>query len=183
MIYFYHNYQIQNKIELVYLIYIKYEKMLPSHALSLIREFSKPLTSPHWRCGAPHAILITESPMMQNINQAVEDVLRKVIHKHYNNDPHVLTFAERWLPGIFHLDTDNYIHEYGESLFQYVNCINRKVYEYTNFYCYAKQFLKPTNKLELIHYEADGRRIRGYLWADKKDLLRKDIQWVQFKLC
>jgi hypothetical protein len=130
--------------------------MLPSRALYLIHEYSTLLTSPHWRCGAPHAILITESPIMQNINQTIEDVLRKVIYKHYSkNDPHVLTFTERWLPGILNLNTDNYIQEYGESLFHYMNWVNRKVY--TNFYCYAKQFLRTTNKLELIHYEADGR--------------------------
>jgi len=159
--------------------------MLPPRAITLISEYSKPVTSPNWRCGAPHANLITESPPMQDINQAIEHVLRKVVHKHYSqNDAHVLPFAERWLPGIFDLDTDNYIHEYGESLFQYVNHMNRKVYEYTNFYCYAKQFLKPTNKLELIHYQADGRRIRGYMWADKSDQSRKDItHWIPFKLC
>ena len=158
--------------------------MLPHRVISLIREFSKPITSPHWRCGAPHANLIVKSPIMQNINQVIEDVLQTVIYKHYNkNDTHSLNTAERILPGIFNLDTENYIQEYGESLFQYINRMNRKVYEYTNFYCYAKQFLKNTNKLELIHYQADGRRIRGYMWADKTDLLRKDItHWMPFRL-
>jgi hypothetical protein len=158
--------------------------ILPDDVVQIIREFSKPLTSPNWRCGAPHAKLITESPIMQGINEAVQHVLRRVIRKHYNeNDPHVIPFAERWLPGVLDLDTDNYIHEYGESLFQYVNYMNRKVYEYTNFYCHAKQFLKATNKLELFHYEADGRRIRGYMWADNQDQKRKDITWIPFKLC
>jgi len=157
--------------------------MLPQCAISLIREYSKPLTSPYWRCGAPHANLITKSPIMQNINQAIDDVLQKVIYKYYSkNDKHVLNATERCLPGIFDLDTDNYLHEYGENLFQYINCTNRKVYEYTNFYCYAKQFLNATNKLELVHYEADGRRIRGYMWADKTDLLRKDITHLPFRM-
>jgi hypothetical protein len=159
--------------------------MLPLRAVYLIREYSKPLTSPHWRCGSPHAILITESPIMQNINQSIEDVLRKVIYKHYSkNDPYIFNFAERWLPGILDLNTDNYIQEYGENLFQYINWVNQKVYEYTNFYCYAKQFLKTTNRLELIHYQTYGRQIRGYMWADKSDLLRKDItHWIPFRLC
>jgi len=158
--------------------------MLPQRALYLIREYSKPITSHQWRRGSPHANLITQSPIMQNINHIIECVLQNVIYKHYTKkDLHVLTFTEKWLPEILNLNTDNYIEKYGESLFQYINWMRRKVYEYTNFYCYAKEFLNSTNKLELIHYEADGRRIRGYIWADKKDLSRKDItHWIPFKL-
>lgn len=69
--------------------------MLPHRAISLIHEYSKLITSPHWRCVAPHANLIIESPIMQNINQSIEDVLQTVIYKHYNkNDTHAINTAE-----------------------------------------------------------------------------------------
>jgi len=134
--------------------------MLPRHALTLIHDYSKPLTRPNWRLGTPLATLISQSFIMLYINKIIKQQLdesdsdklyalsRVGLEKKFNK---IITY------------TGNYIQQYGEDLLMHTH-----PYLYNppdaNFYLYAKLYLKNTGNLVLSHSIVQGKCCYVYIY-------------------
>ena len=142
-------------------------KMLPYRAVALIRDYSKPLTRPNWRDGAPHSTLFLESNHIANLTIGIRQFLTNtILYKNNNRHDRILyEMTERNFPGIIDSDTSNYIQDYGEDLVAFM--IGKSyLYEekYINFYYYTKNFLVETKKLKLIKYIVG--KIHCYEWSE-----------------
>jgi len=124
--------------------------MLPQRALTLIREYSKPITSPKWRDGAPHAILIIQSPYMQMVTTCIKNELLRNRNNKYNKP--FVTQTNQLFDSIYEYTDINYIQEYGEDLLVFISTNYQENKNYINFYYYAKQFLIDTYTLKLLKY-------------------------------
>ena len=138
--------------------------MLPSRALNLIREYSKPVTRFDWRKGALHAPLITNSPYMNIIRDCVKFELVRIRNNIYNKP--FLKQMENLFSGIYDYDDINYIQKYGEELLIFItfNYYTENTEKYINFYYYSKQLLTDTYKLRLIRYSLHKQIY--YEWLD-----------------
>ena len=119
--------------------------MLPHRALTLIREFSKPLTHPYWRFGTRHAILIKQSPIMKTIIKQIKNELQRLTYLSQTNS------IQTNFPGIYEYNDTDYIHTYGEELLIALSYQSVKG-THMNFYYCARNFLKDTTKFRLIQY-------------------------------
>ena len=102
--------------------------ILPSRAIDLIREFSKPLTRPNWRKGALHVITLKKSRISH---------LLKCVIQHANG----LFYLIRVYPEIYNTDTliFDIIKKYGEHVFYYNNfysCIRKYLLTKTSYFTY-----------------------------------------------
>ena len=96
--------------------------MLPQRAVALIREYSKPLTRPNWRDGAPHSTLFLESNYITNLTIGIRQFLTNtILYKNNNRHDRILyEMTERNFPGIIDSDISNYIQDYGEDLLAFM---------------------------------------------------------------
>jgi len=135
--------------------------MLPCRAIALIREYSKPITSPHWRQGSPLANLIRQSTIMSYINKTIKYQLNKEL-----DSDKVYALGRVELEKKFNkiiTYTGNYIQQYGEDLLMHTH-----LYLYNppdaNFYLYAKLYLKYTGHLVLSHSIVQGKCCYVYIY-------------------
>jgi len=124
---------------------------LPDDVLQIIREYSKPLTRPDWRCGSRHAILIQQSPIMKTVISQIQHELRRIKYSttpysHFYNDLIRCKF-----PGVFEYKNTDYIQQYGEELLDTLSYQSAKG-KHMNFYYCARNFLNDTTKFRLIKY-------------------------------
>ena len=139
--------------------------MLPLRVISLIREFSKPLTNPLWRRGSLHAILFKQSPAMRLVIRQIKQYLQCVIIQ--NIRIHI-DIINRTFPNIFEYTNTDYIQKYGEEI---LLISTSGVYDELNFYYYAKQYLLPTYQLKLIKYDVQGRIYEAYILDEENGLM------------
>jgi len=126
--------------------------MLPVRALSLIREYSKPITNPYWRYGTSLAALIKDSPPMRRIINEIQRSLDYRYDINFTNwGKKSYDIVERNFPGIYEYTGTDYIQEYGERLLEVLSyeSMNGK---HLNFYYHARNFLVNTKKFRLIDY-------------------------------
>jgi hypothetical protein len=126
--------------------------MLPVRALSLIREYSKPITNPYWRYGTSLAMLIKDSPPMRIIINEIQRSLDYRYDINFTNwGKRSYDIVERTFPGIYEYTGTDYIQLYGERLLELLSyeSINGK---HLNFYYHARNFLVNTKKFRLIDY-------------------------------
>lgn len=126
--------------------------MLPVRALSLIREYSKPITNPYWRYGTSLAALIKDSPPMRRIINEIQRSLDYRYDINFTNwGKKSYDIVERNFPGIYEYTGTDYIQNYGERLLELLSyeSMNGK---HLNFYYHARNFLVNTKKFRLIDY-------------------------------
>jgi hypothetical protein len=126
--------------------------MLPVRALSLIREYSKPITNPYWRYGTSLAALIKDSPPMRRIINEIQHSLDYRYDINFTNwGKKSYDIVERNFPGIYEYTGTDYIQKYGERLLELLSyeSMNGK---HLNFYYHARNFLVNTKKFRLIDY-------------------------------
>jgi len=137
-------------------------KMLPDRAVALIREYSKPLTCPHWRRGSPLANLILESPIMLSINNYITRHLDSELN---STNPYHICRLESKFYKINMYYAGNYIQRYGEDLLLYTH-----PYLYypphANFYLYAKYYLKNTGHLQITRCNRNAHIWYEYIYKN-----------------
>jgi len=106
---------------------------LPDDVLTLIREFSKPLTRPDWKKGTKHARLIKYSVPMKSLK--ISFVLSYEYRKCWSYN---ILGKELYDDNITMIDV---IQTYGEEILPNQCGLN--------FYIYARHYLKKTNLLQL----------------------------------
>jgi hypothetical protein len=136
--------------------------MLPQRAIRLIREFSKPRTSPYWRGGTSHAILFRQSEMMQVVIQQIIDELNRKSCDYTKWGQETFDMIEREFPNVFEYTGCDYIQIYGEELLDTLSYKPIKG-KHMNFYYCARHFLKDTRKFKLIMYEVNGNHCEEWI--------------------
>ena len=123
---------------------------LPARALSIIKEYSRPLTHPYWRCGTPHANIFKQCCYMRqlknNLRQYLDDIPSR-INLHINFDATLIHMIRS------HCPATQIIQRYGETLIKYLD--KKNIITTINFYTYIKDQLKKTGKIHLILYTVD----------------------------
>jgi len=136
--------------------------MLPDRAVALIREYSKPITSPYWRQGSPLANLILESPIMLRINNYITRHLDAELN---STNPYHIGRLESKFYKITMYYAGNYIQRYGEDLLLYTH-----PYLYypphANFYLYAKEYLKNIRKLQITRCKRNEHFWYEYIYIN-----------------
>ena len=134
---------------------------LPTNALRLIREYSKPLTHPYWRFGTPHALLINKSPAMNYMIRQIKTDLTKL----KSIESIALALITKFGENIFDAD-QKYIQLYGEELIHFLYNLSYEPH-HSNFYTYAKRYLNNILHLQLTIYESNNKFYFEYIY--KKD--------------
>ena len=120
--------------------------ILPDDVLTLIREFSKPLTRPDWKKGTQHARLIKYSEPMKSLK--ISFVLSYDYRNCWNYNVLGKDFYDDDVSMI------DVIQSYGEEIIPNQCGLN--------FYIYARNYLKITN---LLHLKKRMLNSRGYSYA------------------
>lgn len=85
--------------------------MLPNRALLLIKEYSKPISKPDWKKGAPHAKLLEKSQAFINLTDMLINI------KHYYNHNYNTLFDIHFMHRLLKLPFNILIQNYGETIF------------------------------------------------------------------
>ena len=132
---------------------------LPDRVLSIIKEYSKPLTHPYWRFGTPHGNIIKNCCYMRQLKNNLREYLDDIpsrINLHINFDAKLISMIRS------HCTANEIIQRYGERLIKYID--KKNIITNTNFYAYIKDQLKQTNKIHLIDTCVNDNYYYLYEW-------------------
>lgn len=121
--------------------------ILPDDVLSLIREFSKPLTRPDWKRGTRHAQIFKYSEPMKSLK--ISFVLSYEYRRCWSYN---ILGKDFYDDDITMIDV---IQTYGEEIFP-IQCG-------LNFYIYARHYLKKTNLLQIKKIINNSQKY-SYVW-------------------
>jgi hypothetical protein len=139
---------------------------LPQNALNLIKEYSKPCTSPYWRFGTKHAQLLQNSNLMLELTYELLSIIREQPERCENN------FGKELLDISIQTPFNEIIQTYGEDIFQLFTIqfySTRKHNILSNFYSFIKMDLKYTGNIitrQYISYETHW--LYTYVWEYNK---------------
>jgi len=85
--------------------------MLPNRALILIKEYSRPISKPDWKKGAPHATVLEKSQAFINLTDMLINI------KHYYNHDYNTLFDRYFMHRLLKLPFNILIQNYGETIF------------------------------------------------------------------
>ena len=84
---------------------------LPTKALKLIREYSKPCTRPDWKKGAPHSKLLEKSQHFINLSDMLINI------KHYYSHDYNKLFDTLFMYTLLKLPFNKLLEKYGDAVF------------------------------------------------------------------